>query len=119
MKFKLKILLFFCGISLTAVSAQNSDIELSETFFDLGVMKEGTDTVHVFEFTNTGNDTITIDDIHNYGSEKCIDYTKKPILPKEKGQITLKFFSPDRWEWYNGNVGAQIRGFKNNLKDST
>ena len=90
MSLKFKILFLVFGVSLTAFSAQDSDLVLSETSFDLGVMKEGTDTVHVFEFTNTGNDTITIDYIYTYSSEKCVDYTKTPILPKEKGQITQK-----------------------------
>ena len=117
MKLKFKILLLLYGISLTTVYALDSDLVLSETSFDLGVMKEGTDTVHVFEFTNTGNDTITIDHIFLYDSKKkCIDYTKEPILPKKKGQITLKFFSPDRWGWVDDKTTIHIYGLRNNLK---
>jgi len=58
---------------------------------DFGNVKQHSENVHVFNFTNTGDKPLIIEDAQ--GSCGCTvpEYPKEPILPGETGEITVKY----------------------------
>ena len=68
-------------------------LALSEPEFDFGKIKKGDKVEHVYEVTNTGKNPLVISSVHPTCGCTVPDYTKDPILPGQKGKITLKFNS--------------------------
>lgn len=58
---------------------------------EFGTIKQHTENVHVFNFTNTGDKPLIIEDAQ--GSCGCTvpEYPKEPILPGAIGKITVKY----------------------------
>jgi hypothetical protein len=73
------------------VYAQNKGPEFkfeSETH-DFGVIKRGPPAEHKFEFTNVGNTPIVIMDVTPSCGCTNVDWSKNPVLPGQKGFISL------------------------------
>lgn len=70
-----------------------TSLALSEPNFDFGKIKKGDHVEHVFEVTNTGKNPLIISNVQPTCGCTVPDYTKTPIAPGQKGQITLKFDS--------------------------
>ncbi|ASK30795.1 hypothetical protein CEY12_12025 [Chryseobacterium sp. T16E-39] len=84
-----------------AVSSQPStSIALSESNFDFGNIKKGDKVQHVYEVTNTGKNPLVISEVKPGCGCTAPDFTKEPILPGKKGNITLHFDSSN----FDGNV---------------
>lgn len=58
---------------------------------DFGTVKQHTENVHVFKFTNTGSEPLVIQNAQ--GSCGCTvpDYPKEPIMPGNSGEIKVKY----------------------------
>ncbi|WP_262149348.1 DUF1573 domain-containing protein [Chryseobacterium foetidum] len=85
------------GDSATAgapVSNQpTTSVALSESNFDFGKIKKGDKVNHVYEITNTGKNPLVISEVKPGCGCTAPEFTKDPILPGKKGQITLSFDS--------------------------
>lgn len=68
-------------------------LALSEPSFDFGKIKKGDVVEHVYEVTNTGKNPLIISNVQPTCGCTVPDFTKAPILPGQKGKITLKFNS--------------------------
>jgi hypothetical protein len=68
-------------------------LALSEPSFDFGKIKKGEVVEHVYEVTNTGKNPLIISNVQPTCGCTVPDFTKDPILPGQKGKITLKFNS--------------------------
>lgn len=68
-------------------------LALSEPNFDFGKIKKGDEVEHTYEITNTGKNPLIISSVHPTCGCTVPEYTKEPILPNQKGKITLKFNS--------------------------
>lgn len=77
----------------TAPTGPTTTISFSEYEHDFGTMAQGDAVTHLFEFTNTGDEPLIIDNCK--GSCGCTvpQCPKEPIQPGEKGQIEVKFNS--------------------------
>jgi hypothetical protein len=77
----------------TAPTGPTTTISFSEYEHDFGTMTQGDAVTHLFEFTNTGDEPLIIDNCK--GSCGCTvpQCPKNPIQPGEKGQIEVKFNS--------------------------
>lgn len=76
------------------VSTQpTTSIALSESNFDFGKIKKGDKVNHVYEITNTGKNPLVISEVKPGCGCTAPEFTKDPILPGKKGQITLSFDS--------------------------
>ncbi len=95
-----KLLLLVCLVVVAAnVSAQNrrtgpskAEITFEDTEHNFGTVPEkGKKVSHTFEFTNTGAHPLVITRIST--TCRCVDYkfSKKPIPPGEKGEITVTY----------------------------
>lgn len=72
-----------------------TSLALSENFWDFKEVKKGQTVEHVYEITNTGNQPLVISEVKPACGCTAPDYTKEPILPGQKGQVTLRFDSSD------------------------
>lgn len=70
-----------------------TNLVLSENHFDFKEVKKGESVEHIYEVTNTGENPLIISEVKPGCGCTAPNFTKTPILPGQKGQITLKFDS--------------------------
>lgn len=92
-----------------AQSKPLTTLALSEANFDFGKLKKGDHVEHIYEVTNTGTNPLIISQVKPGCGCTVPDYTKDPILPGQKGKITLKFDSTN----FDGLVNKQAEVFAN------
>lgn len=92
-----------------AQSGPVTSVALSESNFDFGKIKKGDHKEHTYEITNTGTNPLIIAQVKPGCGCTVPDYTKDPILPGQKGKITLKFDSSN----FDGMVTKQAEIFAN------
>lgn len=99
-----KILVFlFVAIFGVAMHAQEkkAEIKFVTEEIDYGKVKQGSDGVRVFEFTNTGKAPLIISDASSSCGCTVPSFPRNvPIAPGEKGKIEVK---------YNTNLVGTIR----------
>ena len=67
-------------------------MEFDRTSHDFGdVKRKGGDVIAMFRFENKGDAPLVIKKIHKSCSCMNADYTRKPILPGERGEIKIKY----------------------------
>ena len=76
-----------------AKSKPLTTVAFSETEHNFGNIKKGEKVEHIYEVTNTGTNPLIISNVKPGCGCTAPDYTKEPIMPGQKGQITLKFDS--------------------------
>jgi len=69
----------------------STTVNFSETEFDFGTVEMGEKVEHIYKFTNTGNEPLTISNAK--GSCGCTvpQWPKEPIAPGEEGEILVVF----------------------------
>jgi len=82
--------------------------------YDFSTVKEGADAVHVFEFKNTGDKPLIIQNAE--GSCGCTtpEWPKTPILPGKSSAITVKYDTKDRVGPINKSVYIKSNATNNN-----
>ncbi|WP_417428419.1 DUF1573 domain-containing protein [Halpernia sp.] len=95
-----------------AQSKPLTNIALSEDTFDFGTIKKGDVKHHTYEVTNTGKNPLIISEVKPTCGCTISEFTKEPILPGQKGKITLKFES----EAFDGSVYKTAQVFANVAK---
>ena len=70
-----------------------TSLALSESHWDFKDVKKGESVEHVYEVTNMGENPLIISQVKPGCGCTAPDYTKEPIMPGQKGKITLKFDS--------------------------
>lgn len=92
-----------------AKSKPLTSLALSENHFEFGKIKKGDQKEHVYEVTNTGKNPLVISHVKPGCGCTAPEYTKEPILPGQKGKITLKFDSSN----FDGLVNKQAEVYAN------
>jgi hypothetical protein len=92
-----------------APAGPSTSVAFSESDFKFGKIKKGDKVEHVYEVTNTGTNPLVISEVKPACGCTVPDYTKDPILPGQKGKITLKFDSTN----FDGQVTKQAEVFAN------
>lgn len=77
-------------------------LTLKQTSHDFGDIRQGDVVEHVFEFTNTGNEPLIIQDIRITCGCTQPKWPKEPIMPGGKGEIRVGFNSA-------GKMGIQTK----------
>ncbi len=93
----------------TAQAKPLTNLVLSEAMFDFGDIKKGESKSHTYEVTNTGTNPLIISAVKPGCGCTAPDYSKEPILPGQKGFITLKFDSTN----FDGSIQKQAEVFAN------
>lgn len=92
-----------------APAGPSTTVAFSESDFKFGKIKKGDKVEHIYEVTNTGTNPLVISEVKPACGCTVPDYTKDPILPGQKGKITLKFDSSS----FDGMVNKQAEVFAN------
>ncbi len=80
------VLFLFCTAS---ISAQKAEITFNEKSYDFGqIAEDGGNVSHVFEFTNTGSTALVIQRVNASCGCTTPEWTKTPIEPGKKGNVT-------------------------------
>ncbi len=99
------IAIFLCFLSSALLFGQNIDtvdnsgyaeIEFKISSFDLGNIFQGDSAVQVFEFSNVGTTPLLIHNVIATCGCTSPDWSKNPVLPGEKGSITIIFDSDNK-----------------------
>lgn len=98
------LFLFFGSMAF----AQNQgEFKFTRDYNDFGVVEEGQQASHTFEFTNTGNAPIVITNVAPSCGCTTPDWTRDPIAPGGKGKITASYNSAGRPGVFNKSINVQ------------
>lgn len=80
-------------VSSSIAPDKAAEMEFKETAHNFGTLMQGDTASHVFTFTNTSKNLLTI--VNAQGSCGCTipEYPKEPIAPGETGKIKVTFNS--------------------------
>ena len=114
-------------VILTAVHAQQKDstIVFNKTVHDFGEMVQGVPQTYSFEFTNTGKEVLSIENVRASCGCTSSGWTKEPIRPGEKGYVSATYnaastgmFNKSLTVMSNGTPNTIILRIKGNVKAS-
>ncbi len=98
---KLVAIAIFVLAGIVNAEAQNTaKMEFKSETIDYGEIKKGSDGVRVFEFTNTGDVPLVIENVRSTCGCTIPKKPEEPIMPGKTGQIEVK---------YNTNIVGPIR----------
>jgi hypothetical protein len=90
---KVFMFIIVCSIA-NVIYAQQTDttIVFNKVMHDFGtfVKSDGVQT-HTFEFTNTGDQPVTIQNVTSSCGCTTPDWTKEPVVPGKKGSVTVSY----------------------------
>ena len=92
-----------------AQSQPLTNLVLAENMYNFGDIKKGESKEHKYEVTNTGKNPLIISAVKPGCGCTAPDYTQTPIMPGQKGYITLKFDSSN----FDGAIHKQAEVFAN------
>jgi len=72
--------------------------------YDFGDLKRGPAAPHKFEFVNTGNQPLIIQDVTPSCGCTNVDWIKSPVLPGQKGWIQLSLKTEEQHGVFNKEV---------------
>jgi hypothetical protein len=101
-----KISFFFAAL-LFIVSgsfAQSGEFKFEELSYDFGVVEEGVQAAHEFEFTNTGTTPIVISNVRASCGCTTPNWPKDPIPPGGKATIKASYNSTGRIGTFNKSI---------------
>src|SRR5690606_16479139 len=80
-------------VCTSALAQQNSKAEFKfeKETHDFGKIPQGTPVTHVFSFENVGTEPIIISEVKPSCGCSVAEFTKTPVNPGEKGQISVTF----------------------------
>lgn len=78
------------------VQMAKTKISFEEDHFDFGTIKEGEKVTHVFKFINTGDKPLMIAEVIPSCGCTIPIFSKTPVLPNERGEISVSFDSNNR-----------------------
>lgn len=89
---KLVLLTATLILIVTSISAQKAIITFAEKEYDFGqVNEQGGKVTHVFEFTNTGNAPLVVQNVQASCGCTTPEWTKEPIAPGKKGVVSVSY----------------------------
>ncbi len=99
-------ILFFCLITVfTFGQQQGAKISFEKDLHDFGKIKEDGGTVeYEFTFTNTGNEPLVITNVRATCGCTTPTWTKKPVMPGEKGFVKAVFDPRNRPGNFNKSI---------------
>ena len=87
----IKTYLIFFFLILSKLVFPQAQIKFSDSKKNFGFVKQGETVVLKYEFTNTGNQALIINEAKVACSCTSVDYPKAPIAPQQKGTVIITF----------------------------
>ncbi len=91
MKKVVAIVIFVLAGVVTAQAQKTAKMEFKSETIDYGEIKKGSDGLRVFEFINTGDAPLVIEDVKSSCGCTVPKKPEEPIMPGEKGEIEVKY----------------------------
>lgn len=91
MKKLIAIAIFVFAGFATAQAQKTAKMEFKSETIDYGEIKKGSDGLRIFEFTNTGNAPLVIEDVKSSCGCTVPKKPEEPIMPGETGKIEVKY----------------------------
>ena len=92
---RLLLILLLLGLGMSVRGAEEGSgpkMEFERTSHDFGdVKRSGGDVIAMFRFVNTGDAPLVIKKIHKSCTCMNVDYSRKPSLPGEGGEVKIKY----------------------------
>jgi hypothetical protein len=89
--FCLVILFSFYLSTSTAQEQKGAEIKFDKLVHDYGNIYQNDNGTTVFEFTNTGNEPLIIDNVKYNCGCTVPEWTKEPVLPGQRGAIKVVY----------------------------
>lgn len=86
-----------------------TSVVLSASHYDFGKIKKGEKVEHTYEISNTGDKPLIITAVKPACGCTAPTYSKDPIMPGQKGNVTLSFDSTN----FSGMVNKSAEVFAN------
>lgn len=88
--------IFLLTVSCLTAGAQGNTVpedflQFREMSFDFGKIPQGKPVYHVFEITNTGKETLKLDDVHATCGCTTPEWSKDPIAPGASARIRVGY----------------------------
>lgn len=87
-------LVFLCvaAIAMAQQKANGPEMVFERTVHNFGnVQRKGGDLIAMFRFVNEGDTPLVIKKVHKSCSCTTADYSRRPVLPGERGEIKIKY----------------------------
>jgi Protein of unknown function (DUF1573) len=98
-------LLFASVVSNAQNDRPNAPVfKFIEETHNFGNIKEGPEAVYEFVFTNTGKEPLIIQDCKASCGCTTPDWSRAPVLPGQKGSITVKYDTKGRAGTFNKSI---------------
>lgn len=101
-------LVLFLSLGFSGFSQNNSPnapiFKFVEETHDFGTIKEGPEASYDFVFTNVGKEPLIIQDCKASCGCTTPEWTKAPILPGQKGKISVKYDTKGRAGTFNKSI---------------
>ena len=103
---KISLILLFTMLLGGAVMAQSKpNMKFEKTTHNFGNVQEKLGAVTtIFDFTNTGSSPLIINRVSASCGCTTPSYSKEPVLPGKKGQITVKYSTTGRPGSFNKTI---------------
>lgn len=88
-----KIFLLICFLTAGFFAFSQAEMTFTVTEHEFGNIAYNGDASYVFEYTNSGNQPLIILDVTTSCGCTTPTYTKEPLKPGQKGQITVEYDS--------------------------
>ena len=99
------VLVSLCFVSQAQTKNPNGPIfKFIEETHDIGNLKEGTQAQVDFVFVNAGKEPLIIQNCSASCGCTTPDWTKEPVMPGQKGKITVKYNTEGRVGTFNKTV---------------
>lgn len=84
-------ILFVLAFSFSTIGQEKAEFKFTTEIIDYGKVKQGSDGVRVFEFTNVGKSPLIITRVIASCGCTVPKKPKDPIMPGEKGKIEVSY----------------------------
>ncbi|APG61284.1 DUF1573 domain-containing protein [Christiangramia salexigens] len=91
MKKIIAIAIFVVAGMATAQAQKVAKMEFKSETIDYGEIKKGSDGLRVFQFTNTGDAPLVIEDVRSTCGCTVPKKPENPIMPGKTGEIEVKY----------------------------
>jgi len=115
----MKLFVFAIIIAIGTASPSKDGAVFSfvgKTMFMFADVEEGEQLLHTFKFTNTGNEALIISDYQVACSCTKAVFSKAPILPGQKSEITIRFDSKGKYGFQDRIIKVYSNANKSPIK---
>ena len=98
------LLALFASLLVATAGFAQGDLKFKTDLHDFGTIEEGVQATYKFEFTNVGTEPVVISNVQPSCGCTTPTWTKEPVLPGKKGEITASYNSNGRPNAFNKTI---------------